>query len=58
MNAQTPSQFPERIMIANVSHPDGDKVILEMVDERIDHGDLPVAFYALDIGADQYSRAD
>ena len=37
--------FPERILIADIAHPDRDECELEIVSDDHDWGDLPTAFY-------------
>jgi hypothetical protein len=44
-------RFPERVLIALISHPDRDFVWLELVEEGVDWGDLPTASYVLESSA-------
>lgn len=41
-------EFPERLLVADIAHPDGDGVELAILSEEVDPGDLPLVSYMRD----------
>jgi hypothetical protein len=46
-------QFPPRVLVANVAHPDREEVELELLPDTDDWGDLPTASYVLENRPDE-----
>ena len=46
-------QFPPRVLIADIAHPDQEEVQLELLPDAGDWRDLPTASYVLEISADE-----
>jgi hypothetical protein len=46
-------QFPQRVLIANVAHPDREEVQLELLPDAGDWGDLTIASYVLEDSTDE-----
>jgi len=46
-------EFPQRVLIADIAHPDREEVQLELLSDGSDWGDLPTASYVLESRADE-----
>jgi hypothetical protein len=46
-------QFPQRVLIADIAHPDREEVELELLPGTADWGNLPTASYVLEIRTDE-----
>lgn len=46
-------QFPQRVLIADVAHPDREEAELELLPDDRGWGDLPTASYVLEGGSEE-----
>jgi len=46
-------QFPQRVLTADIAHPDREEVELELLPDTADWGNLPTASYVLESRTDE-----